>query len=225
MQIAIDGPAGAGKSTVAKLVADKLGFLYVDTGAMYRALTFQVLQQGIDPKDDLAVFSILQKLDIKLLPPASKGEPCRVLVNHQEVTDQIRDPSVSQNVAIVASHALVRKAMVDLQRRLAASTDVVMDGRDIGTTVLPQADVKVFLTASTEERARRRCAELVQQGYEVNLNDLAADIQKRDHLDMTREVSPLRKADDAVEIDTTHLSIDQVVDRVLELVARREKRV
>jgi len=225
MQIAIDGPAGAGKSTVAKLVADKLGFLYVDTGAMYRALTFQVLQQGIDPKDDLAVFSILQKLDIKLLPPASKGESCRVLVNHQEVTDQIRDPSVSQNVAIVASHALVRKAMVDLQRRLAASTDVVMDGRDIGTTVLPQADVKVFLTASTEERARRRCAELVQQGYEVNLNDLAADIQKRDHLDMTREVSPLRKADDAVEIDTTHLSIDQVVDRVLELVARREKRV
>ncbi|NLM68771.1 MAG: (d)CMP kinase [Firmicutes bacterium] len=225
MQIAIDGPAGAGKSTVAKMVADKLGYLYIDTGAMYRALTYFVLQEGLDPHSEEQVYQLLQKMDLRLIPSTDTGVSCRVFIGEQEITEEIRKPTVSQYVSIVASHSSVRTAMVELQRRMAALNDVVMDGRDIGTTVLPNADLKIFLSASVEERAKRRYQELLSKGVVLDFDQLIAEIKQRDLADSTRAVSPLRKAEDAVEIDTTELTVAQVVEQVLKLAVRRENSV
>lgn len=225
MQIAIDGPAGAGKSTVAKMVADKLGYLYIDTGAMYRALTYFVLQEGLEPHSEEQVYQLLQKMDLRLIPSTDTGVSCRVFIGEQEITEEIRKPTVSQYVSIVASHSSVRTAMVELQRRMAALNDVVMDGRDIGTTVLPNADLKIFLSASVEERAKRRYQELLSKGVVLDFDQLIAEIKQRDLADSTRAVSPLRKAEDAVEIDTTELTVAQVVEQVLKLAVRRENSV
>lgn len=225
MQIAIDGPAGAGKSTVAKMVADKLGYLYIDTGAMYRALTYFVLQEGLDPHSEEQVYQLLQKMDLRLIPSTDTGVSCRVFIGEQEITEEIRKPTVSQYVSIVASYSSVRTAMVELQRRMAALNDVVMDGRDIGTTVLPNADLKIFLSASVEERAKRRYQELLSKGVVLDFDQLIAEIKQRDLADSTRAVSPLRKAEDAVEIDTTELTVAQVVEQVLKLAVRRENSV
>ncbi len=222
MQIAIDGPAGAGKSTIARKVATKLGYLYIDTGAMYRALTYQVLAKGVDPRDETAVYGVLEQLELNLIPEKTRNNiSCRVFIGNQEVTQGIRQPEVSQHVSAVASHNKVRQKMVGLQQALAQSQSVVMDGRDTTTTVLPEADLKIYLNASVEERAKRRLFELEAQGHSLKLEDLVEQITRRDRLDSTRKVSPLRKAKDAIEIDTTMLTIDQVVEQVLTLVPRR----
>lgn len=224
MKIAIDGPAGAGKSTIARKVAAGLGYLYIDTGAMYRALTYHVLAQGLDPLDEEQVKSALDTLNLRLETASSEGIN-RVFLGAQEITEQIREPQVSQNVSAVSSHLSVRKAMVGLQKGLAKNGNVVMDGRDIGTAVMPDADLKIYLNASVEERAKRRQKELLARGVNVSLKELIEQISHRDFLDSTRKISPLCKADDAIEIDTTHLTVDQVVESVLTLVSRREKSV
>lgn len=214
--VAIDGPAGAGKSTVAKLVAQELHLVYIDTGAMYRAVAWKVLHQkkGVTTA---AIEKVAKDIDVRLY---YKGGRTRVFVDGKEVTDEIRTPEVSHIVSKVASLALVREKMVELQRKMAESGSVLMDGRDIGTNVLPNASVKIYLTASIEERAKRRAKELLEKGHAVSEADVEKEIAARDKADMEREISPLRQADDAVLLDTTGLSIKEVVSRILSLCRR-----
>lgn len=218
LSIAIDGPAGAGKSTVAKLLAAKLGAMYIDTGAMYRALTFKALKQDISVEDEEGLYDLLCQSNIQLVPTDEKQ---LVLLDGVDVTEEIRSPYVSQNVSSVAKHAKVRKRMVELQQKYAEEHSVVMDGRDIGTTVLPNANVKFFLTASLEERARRRYVELCNKGYAPNYHEILQDIQMRDKLDQERESSPLIQAEDAITIDATALTIDEVVAKLYEIVRQK----
>ncbi|MDQ0155240.1 (d)CMP kinase [Robertmurraya andreesenii] len=218
ISIAIDGPAAAGKSTVAKIVANKLNYIYVDTGAMYRGLTFQAIERGIDLQNEELLGQMLKETEI-LLEPTEDGQ--RVLVNGRDVTSEIRGSDVTNHVSIVAKHKLIREEMVRRQQRFALNGGVVMDGRDIGTHVLPHAEVKVFLLASVEERAQRRHAENLAKGYPSDLEILKAEIAARDKLDSEREVAPLKKADDAVEIDTTALTIDEVVEKIMALAMER----
>jgi CMP/dCMP kinase len=218
ISIAIDGPAAAGKSTVAKLVAEKLSYLYLDTGAMYRALTYKAIQQHIDLQDENKLMEILQQTKISLLPGES-GQ--LVFLDDQEVTNEIRTASVTNSVSIVAKHSLVRREMVARQQEFAIDGGVVMDGRDIGTHVLPHAEVKVFLIASVEERAVRRHLENEKKGFPSDIEKLKEEIALRDKLDSEREVAPLKKADDAVAIDTTSLSINEVVDEIMSLAQER----
>ncbi len=214
--VAIDGPAGAGKSTVAKLVAQELHLVYIDTGAMYRAVAWKVLYQkkGVTTA---AIEEVAKDIDVRLY---YEGGRTRVFVDGKEVTDEIRTPEVSHIVSKVASLALVREKMVELQRKMAESGSVLMDGRDIGTNVLPNAIVKIYLTASIEERAKRRAKELLEKGHAVSEADVEKEIAARDKADMEREISPLRQADDAVLLDTTGLSIKEVVSRILSLCRR-----
>ncbi len=214
--VAIDGPAGAGKSTVAKLVAQELHLVYIDTGAMYRAVAWKVLHQkkGVTTA---AIEEVAKDIDVRLY---YKGGRTRVFVDGKEVTDEIRTPEISHIVSKVASLALVREKMVELQRKMAESGSVLMDGRDIGTNVLPNASVKIYLTASIEERAKRRAKELLEKGHAVSEADVEKEIAARDKADMEREISPLRQADDAVLLDTTGLSIKEVVSRILSLCRR-----
>lgn len=214
MNIAIDGPAGAGKSTVAKLVAKQLGYLYIDTGSMYRALAWAAFAHQVPIDDEKAVYELLMKNRITL---QRDGETQRIFWNDQDITDSIRTPQVSQYASVVASYALVRQQMLVLQREMAKGGNVVMDGRDIGTHVLPEADVKIFLTASIRKRAERRLQELLQKGHQTDLASLEAEIAERDKRDMEREVAPLRQAEDAVLIDTSELTIPQVVDEILQI--------
>ena len=217
--IAIDGPAGAGKSTVAKLAAERLGYTYLDTGAMYRAVTWQALENAAEENSELTdalIESTVANIDVNLRYD-EKARETIVSVNGVVVTDYIRSPEISRNVSQVAKVLSVRVKMVELQRQMAANGGVIMDGRDIGTNVLPNAEVKIFLTASIDERAERRYAELKQKGYDVNLAGLKAEIAARDKADSERAIAPLIKADDAVILDTTGLSIEEVVQRVLEL--------
>ncbi|WP_316569775.1 (d)CMP kinase [Neobacillus sp. YIM B06451] len=218
ISIAIDGPAAAGKSTVAKIVAEKLTYIYIDTGAMYRALTYKALKQGADLEKEDILLGILLNSDIELLPSDS-GQ--LVLLDGKDVTSEIRYSDVTNSVSIVAMHRKVREEMVSRQQKLASFGGVVMDGRDIGTHVLPDAEVKVFLLASVEERAIRRHTENVQKGIDSDLETLKKEIARRDKLDSEREVAPLVKAKDAVEIDTTSLSISDVVERIMALVEER----
>ncbi len=211
-QIAIDGPAGAGKSTVARRLADKLGYLYIDTGAMYRASTWLALQNNIELTDGDAIAALASASKIQLKPAdASSDGKIRVFVNDQEITREIRTNRMSDLVATVAALGQVRTILVDKQRELAREGECVIDGRDIGTVVVPDAGLKIFMTASAEERARRRQIELAAQGENPDFADLLKAINERDYLDMNRAVSPLTKAVDAVEIITDDMSIDEVV--------------
>lgn len=221
--IAVDGPAGAGKSTVAQAVAKRLGYVYIDTGAMYRALTLHAAQVGIAPNDGQGLCRILQEVDIRLANQPNAAEKNRVLLNGDDVTEAIRSPQVTAAVSQVASHSAVRKHMVKLQQALASEGGVVMDGRDIGTTVLPNAGLKVFLTANVTARAERRWRELQAVGHQVDFEDVRSAILERDRQDREREESPLRQASDAIVIDTTHRQVDDVVNEVLALVAERTR--
>nr|BAM09197.1 cytidylate kinase [Geobacillus stearothermophilus ATCC 7953] len=218
INIAIDGPAAAGKSTVAKLIARRLSYVYIDTGAMYRALTYRALQCGVDVHDEQALLSLLRHTHIEL-QPSPQGQ--LVFVNGEDVTDIIRGEAVTNAVSFVAQHPLVRGEMVARQRAMAKGGGVVMDGRDIGTNVLPNAEVKIFLKASVEERARRRHEENVARGFPSDFETLKEEIARRDRLDSERETAPLRKAPDAVEIDTTSLSVEEVAARIMEVVNER----
>ena len=211
--IAIDGPAGAGKSTVAKIVAEKLGYIYIDTGAMYRGVAWKTLKQSQEATDE-DILRAVHDIDVHL---ACTESGTRVTVDGTDVTKEIRTPEVTHIVSRVAALGPVREKMVELQRAMAADGAVVMDGRDIGTNVLPNADVKVFLTASVEERARRRYNEMKEKGYGVNFDELKQEIAARDKQDSERTISPLRQADDAILLDSTRLSINEVAARIMEL--------
>lgn len=212
--VAIDGPAGAGKSTVTRQVADRLGLLYLDTGAMYRAVTWYILESGIAIEDEAHIAQALDNCQIRLEPQADSPQ-CRVWVNQHDVTQAIRSPDVTAKVSTVAAFSAVRQFLVQQQQDYGAAGGLVAEGRDMGTQVFPQADVKIFLTASVAERARRRKLDLEKQGYEVDLSQLEAEIAKRDQQDSTRALSPLQKAEDAIEIQTDDLTIEDVVHKIL----------
>ena len=216
-QIAIDGPGGSGKSTVAKLVSQQLGFTYVDTGAIYRAIAFYCLRHEIEPTDRVAVTAALKEIQITITYIENTQQ---VFLNGENVSNHIRSLPVSQATSMVSSYPEVRDKLLDLQRNMAKNQSVVMDGRDIGTVVLPHAQVKVFLTASVETRAARRLAELQAQAVEVqaDLAQVIKEIEERDHRDSTREVAPLIPAEDAVFIDTTDLNIKEVTQKIINLV-------
>lgn len=213
--VAIDGPAGAGKSSVAKKVAEQLGFLYIDTGAMYRALTYAALQEKLDLNDEQAIVHLLKENRLELTP-TDLGTI--VYWNNQNITVEIRSNDVNQHVSLVSSHREVRLLMVEKQQLLAHSKNAVLDGRDIGTYVLPNAEVKVFLTASVEERAKRRHLEQLEKGQPSDLEALKIDIAKRDELDSTRSFAPLKQAEDAQVVDSTKMTIDEVIQTILHLV-------
>lgn len=210
--IAIDGPAAAGKSTVAKIVAEKLSCVYIDTGAMYRALTLKAINNQVDLQNEEPLVGLLANTTIKLKQSAT-GQ--LVILDTEDVTEAIRSQDVTNNVSYVAMHPEIRREMVARQQALAAHTSVVMDGRDIGTHVLPNAEVKIFLIATVEERAKRRFEENTKKGYNVDLEELKKEIEQRDLIDSQREAAPLIKAENAVEIDTTSLTIEQVADNIL----------
>lgn len=212
--IAIDGPVGAGKSTVAVAVAAALRYRYVDTGAMYRSVAWLAKSQGVDLRDERAVATLARSVSIEFV--TANGRP-RILVNGTDVTDIIRSPEVSDAASVVSAHPAVREGLVVEQRRLGASGGVVMEGRDIGTVVFPDADVKVFLDATPAERARRRYQELVAKGVRVDFESLKRAEEERDRRDTTRAHSPLRRAEDAVVIDTTGLTVEEIVDRIVQL--------
>ena len=219
IRVAIDGPSGAGKSTLAKSVAEKLGFLYVDTGAIYRTIGYAVRQREIDPGDEAAVLSVLPQLHVELTYGADGLQ--HMLLNEEDVTAQIRLPEISRYASAVSAYPGVRAYLLEMQRRLAREHSVVMDGRDIGTVVLPDAEVKVFLTAEPEERARRRTLELEQRGTPEPYEKILRDLQQRDWNDMHRAAAPLRQADDAVVLDTTHLDFSQSEAALLQIIRER----
>lgn len=210
--VAIDGPAAAGKSTVSKAVAKKLGFTYIDTGAMYRAFTNYVLRKGVDPKDEEACVKLIPEVSIKLYPDG------KVICSGEDVTKVIREPLVSGNVSYIASYKDIRLALVKQQRLMAEETSVLMDGRDIGTYVLPNADVKIFMIASVSERAKRRYKENMEKGIACTFDDIVQDIEKRDRIDSSRAFAPLKAADDAIKLDTSSLNIEEAIDAVLKII-------
>lgn len=210
--IAIDGPAGAGKSTIAKIAAKKLGFIYVDTGAMYRAMALYFIRNNIDGKDEETVSEACPKIDISI--EYQNGEQV-VLLNGENVNAFIRTEQVSMMTSDISKYATVRSKLLDIQRNLAATKDVIMDGRDIGTCVLPNADTKIYLTASTSERARRRYKEQIESGISCDIEQIEKDIAARDEQDMNREIAPLKQAEDAVLIDSSNLTINEAVDAVI----------
>ncbi|AMY04745.1 (d)CMP kinase [Staphylococcus condimenti] len=216
INIAIDGPAAAGKSTIARRVAESHSMIYVDTGAMYRAITYKYLQEG--KNDDFQ--SLIEDVSLKLVYDEDKGQ--RVLLNGEDITDFLRSNEVTQNVSYVASKEPVRTFAVEVQQQLAAEKGIVMDGRDIGTVVLPDAELKIYMVASVEERAERRQKENEEHGIPSSLNELKKEIEARDHYDMNREISPLRKADDAVTVNTTGKSIEQVTEIISNLIDKVE---
>ena len=215
LNVAIDGPVGAGKSTIADAVAARLGILHLDTGAMYRALGLTALRRGIDTQDEQAVVQLCNGLNISVTHEAD-GQ--HTFVEGEDVTGLIRTQEVGMAASTVSRYADVRKAMVRLQQRLAADTDMLLDGRDICTTVLPNATAKIFLTAAPEERARRRFLELQQKGGTETFEQVLEEVKKRDDQDMNRPVEPLRKAEDAELVDSTNLSFDEVVEKILSIV-------
>jgi len=218
--IAIDGPAASGKSTTARLVAGRLGYLHVDTGAMYRAITLKVLSAGINPDDSVEVGKLAEKTGITI---SVSGDSTGVILDGTDVTGKIRTPEVTRAVSQISSIPAVRKLMVAEQRRLASGGGVVLEGRDIGTVVLPDADVKIFLVADESERARRRQKQLREKKVEVMLGDLLSEIHERDRKDSSRDMSPLRRAEDAVEVDTSGLTVDGQVGRIIDIVEKVKK--
>lgn len=213
-QIAIDGPAGAGKSTIAKKVAKEKGFIYVDTGAMYRAMAYYLYQKGVSMEDEEAIGRECIGAEITIC--YEKGEQV-VLLNGENVNDVIRTQEVSRMASMSSKHPLVRQRLTQLQKELARTSNVVMDGRDIGTCVLPDADVKVYLTASVEVRAKRRYEELLAKNEACDLAQIEAEIADRDRQDMNREIAPLKQAEDAVLVDSSFLTVEEVAEKILEL--------
>ncbi len=218
LSIGIDGPVGAGKSSVADAVAARLGILHLDTGAMYRALGLMALRKGIDPKDEQAIIALCGEIRISV---GHEKDGQHTFVNGMDVTNSIRTPEVSMAASTVSRYAPVRKAMVETQRKLATETDMLLDGRDICTTVLPNATAKIFLTAAPEERARRRWVELRDKGGKESYEEVLRAVKERDEQDMNREVEPLRQAEDAVLVDSTTLSFKQVVETILRIVEEK----
>lgn len=216
--VAIDGPAGAGKSTIAKLVAEQLGYAYIDTGAMYRSVTWKFLQTK-EAFNEQLISELAEKMVIEFRPEAKVN---RVFVDGVEVTEAIRKSEVTCNVSKVAAIGSVREAMVDQQRRMGEAGGVLMDGRDIGTVVFPNADLKIFLTATVEERARRRYKELTEKGESIDLAKLQQEIAERDKQDSEREISPLRQAEDALLLDSSDMTIAQVAEFIIKLVQEKE---
>lgn len=214
INIAIDGPAGAGKSTVAKRVAEKLGYIYVDTGAMYRAIALYFIRQGIDKADEKRIAASCQDVKISL---EYKDGTQQIILNGENVTGLIRTEEVGNMASVTSAYQAVRAKLLELQRDLAMRKDVVMDGRDIGTCVLPYADVKVYLTASSHVRALRRYKELLEKQVECSLEEIEKDIIERDYRDMHREHAPLKQADDAVLLDTSDMTLEQVIGELIEL--------
>ena len=220
LQIAIDGPASAGKSTVAKLVAKKLGYVYCDTGAMYRATTYAAKKNHVAYDDDQGLKEMLEKTEIRFVPAEPEQ---KVFVHETEVTKTIRLPEIANNVSTVSAQKSVRADLTERQRMIAEQGGIVMDGRDIGTTVLPNAEVKIFLVASVHERAVRRFKENVEKGIDTPLDVLEKEIEERDYKDSHRKISPLTQAKDAVLVDTTSLSIEEVVAKIMEIIEKVQK--
>jgi CMP/dCMP kinase len=216
--VAIDGPAGAGKSTVAKRLAEELGYTYMDTGAMYRAFAWKVMREAIDLGDERSLRKILRETKIDLKRDNGR---LRVFVDGRDITDQIRTPELSQTASKVSTLRAVRERMVELQRAMGREGGVVVEGRDIGTVVFPRAEVKIYLDASSEERARRRFEELRAQGKKINLKETLKEMDERDRRDQEREVAPLRKAEDAVVIDSTQLDAEGVMERIMREVTNK----
>jgi cytidylate kinase len=219
MIIAVDGPAGAGKSTVSKILAQKLGFLYIDTGAMYRALTLKALEENIDLKDEQQVVSLAGLASIDLIN--NPDNSLKVLLDGKDVSHQIRQSRITKTVSDIAKIKGVREKMLELQRKLGLRHDAVLDGRDIGTVVFPNADRKFYIDADFKERVRRRYNELKAMGEDVTWEDIDKDLRNRDTIDSTREVAPLKKADDAIYIDTTQMSIEEVADELLQEIKKK----
>lgn len=218
--IAIDGPAGAGKSTIARRTAQELSFIYVDTGALYRALAVFLVDEGVSPEDTEKVKEAVKSVKVSI---AYENGEQQVLVNGKNVTDRLRAESVGNMASTISAIPAVRAALLDLQRDLAKAHDVLMDGRDIGTNVLPDAELKIYLTASVETRAERRYRDLQEKGVEKALSEIRKEIEERDHRDMTRAIAPLKQAEDAVYLDTSHMNIDEVVETIGKLYRERKK--
>lgn len=210
--IAVDGPAAAGKSTISKRLAKILGFTYIDTGAMYRAFTEYVLRKGVDPKDEKACCALIPEVEIELFPDG------KVMCSGKDVTREIREPHVSGNVSYIASYKDIRLALVDLQRKMGEKSSVIMDGRDIGTYVFPNADVKIFQVASVEERAKRRYIENQEKGIPCTLDDIIADVKNRDRIDSSRAFAPLKPAEDSIQLDTSNFTIEQSTEAALQII-------
>lgn len=215
INVAIDGPAGAGKSTLAKAAAERLGYIYADTGALYRSVAYFVIAKGKNPRNREEVISVLPEIkpDLKYIEGVQ-----HVFINDEDVSDKIRTPEISMNASAVSLIPEVRKFLLDIQKNIAASSNIIMDGRDIGTVVLPNAQVKIFLTASDRVRAERRCAELNAKGESADYETVLKEIRQRDYNDMNRETAPLKQAEDAVLLDTSELDTEQSLDRLIEII-------
>ena len=217
--IAIDGPAGAGKSTIARRLAKELGYYYVDTGAIYRTVAYFMDLLGISPKDVDGVERYIDELTIEIEYDEEGVQ--HMIMNGMDVSGDIRTQDISQKASLVSAHAVVRDVLLDMQRNVAKKHNVIMDGRDIGTVVLPKADVKIFLTAAAEVRAKRRCDELIAKGQKADLNTILKEIQQRDYQDSHREIAPLKQAKDAVLVDTSNLDVDGVVAAIRDIVGKK----
>lgn len=218
--IAIDGPAGAGKSTIAKKAARELGYIYVDTGAMFRAMALYCIRNGISKENEEAVSAACEQVEVSI--SYQSGEQ-QVLLNGENVNQLIRTEEVGNTASVISAYKKVRSKLLELQRQLAQVQNVIMDGRDIGTCVLPEAQVKIYLTASVETRGKRRFIELQEKGEECTLEEICADIRERDHRDMNREIAPLKQAQDAVLVDSSNMTIEEVVKAILELTKQVQK--
>ena len=221
LTVAIDGPSGAGKSTVARSLARRLGFVYIDTGAMYRSVALRVKERGISPEDKLALNQLALSLRIQFV---TKGEETHVFCEGEDVTEAIRNPGISRLASSISKQRGVREALVRMQREMGKEGDVILEGRDIGTVVFPDADVKFYLDANPEERARRRYDEMVEKGIKMDFKETQEELLQRDHNDMHRAHSPLKRAEDAVLIDSTHRSVEEVVEEMVRLVFLAKER-
>lgn len=219
ISVAIDGPAGAGKSTIARRLAAELGYRYVDTGAIYRTVAYFMDLWGVSPKDVDGVNRYIDELTVGI--EYDEDGLQHMIMNGMDVTKDIRTPDISQKASLISAHACVRDMLLDMQRELAEQNNVVMDGRDIGTVVLPRATVKIFLTASPEVRAKRRCDELSAKGQKVDYNKVLKDIQQRDYQDTHREIAPLKMSRDSIKVDTSDMTIEEVLEKLKEIVAQK----